>query len=152
MSRLTDICYAIAKKYHAGQFDKGGNLYINHPVAVAKKLTTEKEQCIALLHDIIEDTELTASDLLNLGVPKDIVDVVVILTHKKDEPYSKYITRISENELARKVKLADLEHNMDISRIKNPTQKDLDRIEHKYIPCYNYLKSFEKSIDNFIIL
>lgn len=152
MSRLIDRCYEIAKKYHAGQVDKGGQDYINHPVAVASRVDTELEKCVALLHDVIEDTELTANDLLKLGVPKEVVDVVEVLTHKKDEPYSDYILRVSKNPIARRVKIADLEHNMDLSRIPNPTEKDFKRIETKYKNNYKFLKSFEKSIDNFIIL
>ena len=144
---LLNRCYSIAEKYHKGQFDKGGHAYIEHPVFVADKMNTETEKCVALLHDILEDTKLSAADLLAMEIPQEVVDAVVILTHQPNEKYVDYILRIvaSKNPIAIKVKLADLEHNMDLSRIPHPTEKDLDRVRNKYKKSYDFLKIFSKN-------
>ena len=139
MTELEEKCFKIAEKYHAGQVDKGGHPYIEHPVAVAAKLDTEIEKCVGLLHDIIEDTEVTYEMLLEMGVPKEVADKVLIMTHKPEDSYEDYIKRIAQDEVTRKVKMADMEHNMDLSRIPDPTQKDLDRIENKYRKWYGVL-------------
>ena len=142
-TRCIEICYNIAKEYHAEQLDKGGNPYIEHPVAVAEKLDTELEKCVALLHDVIEDTDLTSEDLLRMGVPSIVVEKVLIVTHNPNEPYNDYIKRVAKDPVAINVKLADIEHNMDLSRIPNVSQRDLDRVENKYRKNYEYLKEIK---------
>jgi len=119
---------SIASLAHEGQLDKGGEPYILHPLRVMMKLKDEKQRIIAVLHDIIEDTKLTDQDLLNQGLDYELVNHILTLTRRKNESYDDYIDRISQDELAINVKLADLEDNMNMSRIKNPTGKDYDRM------------------------
>lgn len=132
------LAYSIAKAAHMGQKDKAGEDYINHPLAVASFVTGPDAKIVALLHDTIEDTSVTEDDLRPL-FSGEIVDAIVSMTHLKGEPYMEYIRRVSGNDLAKTVKLADLRHNMDLGRIKNPTEKDYARIERKYLPALAYL-------------
>ena len=138
MSKL-ELAYAIALVAHKGQVDKAGVDYINHPLAVANKCTTEKEKIVALLHDVVEDTNVTIHDLKQF-FDEDIIQAIDLLTHKDEDDYMLYLSKIKSNHLAKTVKLADLENNMDISRIPNSTEKDYKRLEEKYKPAYKYLK------------
>ncbi len=121
--------------------DKGGFDYLLHLMYVYKHVYSEQEKVIALLHDTIEDKDVTPSELLELGFPKKIVDAVLILSRKKPMDYNKYIDNIVKNGSieAINVKLADLKNNMDMSRIKNPTIKDYERVEKRYTPSYEKL-------------
>jgi len=123
---------SIASLAHAGQLDKGGEPYILHPLRVMMKLKDEKQRIVAVLHDAIEDTRVTDIDLVVKGLDIDLLNVILTLTRNKNESYDKYIDRISHNEFAIQVKLADLEDNMDMSRIKNPTGKDYERVDKYY--------------------
>lgn len=129
---MTDIVKAAdeyAARKHEGQVDKAGVPYINHPRAVAAKLDSDVEKAVALLHDTVEDTDATVEEIREM-FGEEIADAVEVLTHPKDEPYMDYIRRIWTNRLARDVKLADLEHNMDLSRLNGKvTEKDLERVE-----------------------
>ncbi|NLB61147.1 MAG: hypothetical protein GX802_01785 [Clostridiales bacterium] len=139
---LVELAKNIANKNHAGQVDKAGVPYINHPAYVAEQVVTEDEKIVAWLHDILEDTTIDKKYLLNL-FPQRIVDAIETLTHRDNENYFDYINRIRCNEIARKVKLADLKHNMQIQRIKNPTESDFRRIE-KYKKATSMLFSKEE--------
>jgi len=119
---------SIASLAHAGQLDKGGEPYILHPLRVMMKLKDEKQRIVAVLHDVIEDTIITYQYLKDRGLNSELVNHVVTLTRFKNENYNEYINRISKDEFAIQVKLADLEDNMDMSRLKNPTVKDYDRV------------------------
>jgi len=119
---------SIASLAHAGQFDKGGESYILHPLRVMMKLNDEKQRIVAVLHDVIEDTDITSLYLLKQGLDHELVNHILTLSRNKDENYDEYINRISKDEFAIRVKLADLEDNIDMSRIKNPTGKDYDRL------------------------
>lgn len=125
-----------------GKVDKGGKNYIDHLIKVKNLVETSNQKVIALLHDTIENLNIMNDELIEIGFPKYIVDVVSLLSrnHNPKEDYDSYIERIinSKNIDAYIVKLADLEHNMDISRIDNPTVKDFSRIEKRYRP--NYMK------------
>lgn len=129
----------IAKLAHKGQKDKAGMDYFTHPEAVAAMLETPEEKIVGYLHDTVEDTDVTVEDIRSV-FGNEIADAVALMTHADGVPYMNYVKEIGKNPLARKVKLADLTHNMDISRIPNPAQKDYDRIENKYKPAYEYLK------------
>ena len=122
-----ELALKIATEAHKGQVDKAGIPYINHPLTVASLVDTEEEKIVALLHDTIEDTNITEQDLLNYGFSNKIVKAVKLLTHNKNVPYMDYIAKIKDNELARKVKIADLTHNSDLSRLKGITEKDKKR-------------------------
>lgn len=125
---------------HFKQKDISGKRYFWHPIHVALNVKGKEAKIVALLHDIIEDTDVSPSDLLNMGFSSDIVDAIFLLTKIKYEPYKNYIERIkqSKNKLALIVKIKDLEHNMNLSRLKNVTQKDLMRFD-KYKKARYYL-------------
>ena len=129
--------------------DKGGFPYILHLLYVYKHVSNVHEKVVALLHDVIEDKEVTKEDLIEVGFPKDLVDDVAVLTRAKKTDYTDYIDNLIEkgSKEALEVKLADLENNMDLSRIKNPTVKDIDRVKKRYIPTHekimNKLKEME---------
>ena len=133
-----ELALKIATEAHKGQVDKAGVPYINHPLTVASLVETEEEKIVALLHDTIEDTNITEQDLLNYGFSNKIVEAVKLLTHNKNVPYMDYVAKIKDNELARKVKIADLTHNSDLSRLKEITEKDKKRYE-KYQKALLYL-------------
>ena len=133
-----ELALKIATEAHKGQVDKAGIPYINHPLTVASFVDTEEEKIVALLHDTIEDTNITEQDLIDYGFPNEIVEAVKLLTHNKNVPYMDYVAKIKDNELARKVKIADLTHNSDLSRLKEITEKDKKRYE-KYQKALLYL-------------
>lgn len=87
----------IAQKAHAGQFDKGGNPYIGHPLAVAEMVNTEEEKIVAFLHDVVEDSAFTLDDIKNLGFTKDIVNAIEAITKRDGETYSSYVLRVKTN-------------------------------------------------------
>lgn len=139
--------YCIAKKAHKGQKDKGGKPYIKHPVYVAKRVKGKDAKIVALLHDTIEDTSVTYDYIKSIFGDR-IVEAVKVLTKDKNIFYEEYIAKIKQNDLARAVKIEDLKHNMDLTRLKTVTQEDLDRIE-KYKYALKILNEwFKKAILN----
>ena len=138
MTEKIKLAYAIALVAHKNQYDKVGVSYINHPLTVSSFLNTEDEKIVGLLHDVVEDTAVTLDDL-RLFFDENIIEAINLLTHKEDDSYMDYLAKIKENKLAKAVKLADLRHNMDMSRFENPTDKDYERLEKKYKPAYKFL-------------
>ncbi len=140
----------IVSKLFENDVDKGGMPYILHIEYVYRHVSSIEEKVIALLHDVIEDKDVTGEDLLDVGFPKKIVQDVLSLTRVKPMEYSDYIDKLIDKGSieALHVKLADLENNMDLTRIKNPTVKDYQRVEKRYIPTHekimNRLKELEK--------
>lgn len=130
--------HEIAKMAHFGQVDRAGVDYIKHPETVASFVKTDEEKAVAYLHDVIEDTSLTLLDLEMFGLSKNIIEAVDILTKKKGQDYQSYLSLIKTNELARVVKLADLQHNTDLTRIPKLSRSDIERNE-KYKKAINYL-------------
>ena len=126
----------LATNAHSGQFDRGGNAYILHPIKVMHYLRSEDEelQCIALGHDIIEDTDVTYFKLREEGFTDRIIEGIRALTKVAGETYDEYKQKVFSNTDAMKVKMADLRHNTDIRRLKGVTEKDLIRTEkyHKF--------------------
>lgn len=120
---------AIAAKAHDGQVDKGGNPYILHPFRVMMNCESEAAKICAVLHDVIEDTNITLEDLKSRGFDDEIIAALDSLTKRKGESYDDFISRVLPNELACRVKLADLTDNMDLTRIQNPGQEDEARIQ-----------------------
>ena len=108
-----DIALQIASKGHAGQTDRDGEAYILHPLTVGLMGKTDEERCAGFLHDVLEDTDYTADDLLEQGIPESVVNALTLLTHDKSEPYYEYVQRIidSHNPIALRVKYNDLKHN-----------------------------------------
>ncbi|MBO7173343.1 MAG: guanosine-3',5'-bis(diphosphate) 3'-pyrophosphohydrolase [Burkholderiaceae bacterium] len=126
---LVTLAKSIAIKAHEGQVDKAGAPYWHHPAFVADQVATDEEKAVAWLHDVVEDTDVTFEDLLAQGIPSEVVEGVKAITKVAGESYDVYLNRVKANPLARAVKLADLRHNMDLSRIAQPTEKDFARIE-----------------------
>ena len=132
------IALELAVEKHKNQTDKAGNPYILHPLHVMENVNSKEGKIVAILHDIIEDTDITEDYLLKIGLSKRIVDAVVALTRSEDMDYQEYIKNLSPNPLAKEVKLADLEHNMDLKRLPTLEEKDLER-NRKYQIAYHYL-------------
>lgn len=108
----------LAIEAHKGQTDLSGLSYILHPLNVMFKVKSEKAKIVAILHDIIEDTPITIFILQDLGFSNEIIEAIELLTRKKSQDYFEYIEILSQNYLAREVKIADLEHNLDVIRFK----------------------------------
>ena len=138
MSIMIDRALKIATEAHKGQKDKGGCDYINHPVTVASMCDTEEEKIVALLHDVVEDTDITLEDLEKCGFDRSIIEAVDCITKRPGFSYDEYLKILKNNELARKVKIADMTHNSDLSRLKAPTEKDYERAA-KYKEKIKYL-------------
>ena len=114
---------------HAGQTDKAGTPYILHPLRIMMKMGNELEMITAVLHDVVEDTPLTLADLRAEGFSEEIIAAVDHLTRREGEDYDLFIDRVRHNPTAVRVKLADLEDNMDIRRLENLTERDIQRIK-----------------------
>lgn len=138
--QLLELAIEVATKAHAGQLDKGGNLYILHSQAVAASLDSTENKIVAYLHDVVEDTNITLEDLEKMGFTYRIVNSIRILTKSKDISYDDYLKSVKKDSNAWHVKMADIKHNMDISRIPEPTAKDVARIE-KYKKALAFLES-----------
>ena len=123
--------------------DKGGFPYLLHLFYVYRNVNTIDEKIVALLHDVIEDKKVTKEDLLDIGFDKKIVDDVIILSRNKKVTYFEYIDNLIKNasKEALVVKMADLENNMDLSRIKEPTVYDYERVEKRYTPSYEKIRN-----------
>ena len=128
--------------YHAHRYhvDKGGMPYIFHPLHLAEQMDTEYSVITALLHDVIEDSDISLEDLKAEGFPEPILEALSLLTHEKQVPYLEYVQRLKGNELARKIKLADLTHNSDVSRLSVQDDSSRQRFE-KYQRAIALLES-----------
>ena len=137
---MLNKAFSIAYHAHDGQFDKGGMPYILHPVTVALHVDSEDEKMVALLHDVVEDSSYSLEDLKKEGFPANVIEAVDILTKRDGDSYDSYLEKVKKNDLARKVKIADMSHNLDRSRIKDISEKDLKRFE-KYEKSLKFLNS-----------
>lgn len=135
---LTRQAMKLCFEAHKDQVDKSGLPYVFHPFHLAEQMSGELTVTTALLHDVVEDTDLTLADLEKMGYPTPVLNALKLLTHKKGVPYMEYVAAIKENPIARAVKLADLKHNSDLSRLENVTGKDLQRVE-KYAAAIRLL-------------
>ena len=126
---------------HKEDFDKGGYPYVFHPFYLATKVEGENETCVTLLHDVIEDhgDKYSFEYLENEGFNKEIIDALKLLTHKKDVPYMEYILEISKNNIAKKVKIEDLKHNLDTRRTAGEKAKKYDI----YVKALEFLEKGE---------
>lgn len=138
---MLDTMLTLAVNGHAGQFDRGGNPYILHPLKVMHYLKSDDEelQCIAIGHDLIEDTKVTYKELADAGISARVISGIKSLTKLPGETYDEYKVRVFENRDAMLVKVADLRHNTDIRRLKGVTQKDIERTA-KYYEFYAQLQ------------
>ncbi len=119
---------ALAVQAHRGQRDKAGQTYILHPLRVMMRLETEAERMVAILHDVVEDTPYTLERLRAQGYPEEVLGALDCLTRREGETYEAFIERVRPHPLARRVKLADLEDNMDVRRLAAVTAKDAERL------------------------
>ena len=122
----------IAVQAHAGTTDRGGKAYILHPISVMMRCETDEEKIVAILHDVVEDTDWTFDALREEGFSETIIEALKTVTkHSEDEDYDEFIRRSLKNETGRKVKIADLRENLDVTRIGELTEKDIERF-NKY--------------------
>ena len=119
------LCFAA----HKDQTDKSGMPYVFHPFHLAEQMPDEKTTIVALLHDVVEDTPYTLDDLREMGFSEKVLAALTLMTHDKSIPYMDYVAKIKENKIAMTVKLADLKHNSDLSRLDTVDEKALKRIE-----------------------
>jgi (p)ppGpp synthase/HD superfamily hydrolase len=126
---LLEACIGVALEAHVDQTGKDGRPYILHPLHLMLQMDTDEEMMVAVLHDVIEDSGLTPTHLASLGLPDTVLEAVSLLTHDDSLDYESYVQRLKANPLARKVKLADLAHNMDLLRLPEVGAKDLVRLQ-----------------------
>ena len=137
---LTKKAMRIAYEAHKGQVDKNGVPYIYHPTHLAEQMKDEPTTCVALLHDVVEDTDMTFEQLKAEGFTPEIIAALKLMTHDKNVPYMDYVSKIKNNPIASKVKLADLKHNSDLSRLDHADERALLRAE-KYKKAIELLTS-----------
>ena len=125
---LIETALRIALVAHSGQVDRAGVAYILHPLRIMAAMRTDEERIVAILHDVIEDSDHTLADLRTAGFPAEIVSAVDLLTHREEDSYEDYVRKIKGHALARRVKIGDLHDNMRIDRLPSPDQKDLQRL------------------------
>ncbi|MCR8641448.1 GTP pyrophosphokinase [Paenibacillus sp. N1-5-1-14] len=145
MSNLTKAIL-IAAKSHDGQYDKGGNPYILHPLRLLTKALDGESRIVAVLHDVVEDSDYTLDRLRADGFTETILEALDCLTRRSNETYDEFIERIKPNPLARHVKLLDINDNRDLSRIQNPTERDFKRLR-KYDKAISDLLAYEMECD-----
>lgn len=126
---LLQRAIAIAEQQHAGQVDKAGRPYIEHPKRVMAAVSNDAERIVAILHDVIEDSDVTLDQLAAEGFPAYILDALDSVTRKEGETYEAFVARAATNAIGRRVKYADLQDNADLTRIPAPTVADLARTE-----------------------
>jgi (p)ppGpp synthase/HD superfamily hydrolase len=136
--QLLEKAIAIAVEAHQGQRDRNGVPYILHPVRVMCRLDDVTEKTVAILHDVVEDTDWTFKDLEEEGFPRAVLEALDSVTKRKGEAYEDFVKRSANNPLGRKVKLADLEDNMDLRRLQNITEEDKARLQ-KYLNAWKSL-------------
>ena len=124
---------------HKDQKDKSGIPYVFHPFHLAEQMETEETTIVALLHDVVEDTDYTIDDIKNMGFSDAIIDAIRLMTHNDGSDYMDYVRRIKSNPIAKAVKLADLRHNSDLSRLDKVDDKALTRRE-KYLKAMEILE------------
>ena len=137
---LTKKAMKIAFEAHKNQSDKNGIPYIYHPVHLAEQMDCEDSICVALLHDVVEDTSMTFEELQAEGFSKEVIEALNLLTHDDAVPYMEYVKEIKKNPIATKVKLADLRHNSDLTRLDEVNEKALKRVE-KYKDAIKILEN-----------
>lgn len=141
LSKDVEIAKALAEKLHAGQVDKSGKPYIDHPMRVASRLDIPEEKVVCWLHDTVEDTGLTLAEV-DCIFGEETARAVDAITHRADEPWERYLARVKENPIARQVKISDLIDNSNLSRLPNITMRDIKR-QAKYNAALQYLMTDE---------
>ena len=137
---MTKIALKLCFEAHKDQIDKSGMPYVFHPCHLAEQMADENTTIVALLHDVIEDTEYTLDDLRKFGFAEDVLSAISLMTHADDVPYMEYVMKIKTNPIAKAVKLADVKHNSDMSRLDQITQIDEERAK-KYKQAIELLEN-----------
>ncbi|HEX8557757.1 MAG TPA: HD domain-containing protein [Pyrinomonadaceae bacterium] len=140
MTKIATIedAVSIAARAHRGQKDKAGAPYLLHPLRMMMRMDTEAAMMAAVLHDVVEDTEWTIERLREAGFSEEVLEAVDCLTHREGESYQEFVERVRTNRIARQVKIADLEDNMNVRRINQLGPKELERLE-KYHRAWRVL-------------
>ena len=141
-AKLLDKAAYMCVTRHAGQRDKAGEAYFQHPMRVAMRCATPEEKMVALLHDTIEDCGVTPAELLGDGFPQDIVDGVLSVTKREGESYEDFVARAGRHPLGRVVKLHDLEDNLDALRLDSFDAAMAERY-NKYLKARRRLRGEE---------
>lgn len=136
---LIETSLRIALRAYSGKTDKSGHEYILHPLRVMAKMKTDLEKSAALLHDVIEDSDITPADLLAEGIPKEVVEAVKHLTRMQGEDYQEFVARAKRNKIAARVKIADIEDNLNVLRLPTLNEADLARVK-KYHAAWQLLQ------------
>lgn len=139
---LTKNAIKISFDAHKNQVDKSGMPYVYHPFHLAEQMDDEYSTCVALLHDVVEDTDITLDDLRRNGFPEEVIEALSLMTHNDDVPYLDYVRAMKDNPIARKVKLADLAHNSDLTRLDEVDDKAIERV-NKYKQAIFILENAE---------
>ena len=134
-----DHAIALAVAAHAGQKDKAGQPYVLHVLRVMMRLPDDAARKVGVMHDVVEDSSLTLEEIAESGFDPDIVEALDAVTRRDGEPYMDYVRRAAANPIGYRVKLADLEDNMDLSRIPDPTDRDRSRLE-KYRKAQRFIR------------
>ena len=135
-TKLTKKAMQICFEKHKNQMDKSGVPYVFHPFHVAESMTSEDATIVALLHDVVEDTDTSFEELEQYGFSQSVMDALKLMTHDDNVPYLQYVENLKHNPIAREVKIADLTHNSDTSRLDTITDWDLQRA-----------KKYQKALD-----
>lgn len=145
---MLSAAIVLATNAHAGQFDRGGNPYILHPLRVMSfiKEKDEELQCAAVIHDVIEDTKITWQDLRDAGISERVIKTVALLTKFPGQTYEEYVAGLKTSKDAMIVKMADLRHNSDLRRLRGVSEKDIARMT-KYQTLYFELKTCLENLD-----
>lgn len=139
-TKMTKLALRVCFEAHRDQTDKSGMPYVFHPFHLAEQMNDEETVTVALLHDVVEDSPMTLDGLRELGFTESVLEAVALMTHEDGVPYMEYVARIKENPIARAVKLADLRHNSDMSRLDVITPYSIERAE-KYRRAIELLES-----------
>lgn len=139
-TEYTKLAMKICFKAHAHQLDKSGLPYVFHPFHIAEQMKDEDTTIVALLHDVVEDSDITLDDLKKYGFSEDVISAVAAMTHDPYIDYMDYIAQVKKNPIAVAVKLEDLKHNSDLTRLEEVTARDIQRNE-KYKKAMELLES-----------
>lgn len=146
-TKNTKKAMKLAYEKHSGQFDRSGLPYIFHPFHLAEQMDDEDSVIVALLHDVVEDTDTTFDDLESMGFSDRVIAAIKLLTRQDTTDYFEYVKKISADPIATMVKIADLKHNSDLSRLNKVSEKDIARVE-KYKKCLDFLTGITKELIN----
>ena len=146
-TEMTKKALILSFEAHKNQVDKSGIPYVYHPFHLAEQMNTEEETIAALLHDVVEDTHFSIEDIKAEGFADNIVEALSLLTHDESIPYMDYVAKIKHNRIAKAVKLADLRHNSDLSRLETVDVKAIKRVQ-KYAEAVKLLLGKDAVVNN----